>query len=95
MPSGGTTPFQKQPKTKKPKNISNNEDIPKTNKFIQYFEAYIKEAKTLKQKYNKYDNPYTKYIESSSSGNKNYSYKNYKLKHTKRSITHMVILPKK
>ena len=60
LPSRDTTLLQKQPKPKKPKKSSNKEDIIKTNKVPQYFEADNQQSKTHKQKDNTDGNPSTK-----------------------------------
>ena len=48
LPSGDTTTFHKNPKN--PKILPNKEDMTKTNKFTQDFEAEIQQYKTHKQK---------------------------------------------
>ena len=81
--------------TQRAQKSSNKEEIPKNNKFTQYLEAGILQAKTHKQKDDTDDNAYTKNNESISSNNKNDSDKKHNLKQTTIRITHMTILLKK
>ena len=71
LPSGHTTPLQKNPNPKKPKKSSNKEDITKNNKVTQDFESEIQQAKTHKQKDNTDENNSTEENESSKSDNRN------------------------
>ena len=92
LPLGDTTPLYQQTNSQNPIKSPNKEETLKNNKFTQYLEAGILQAKTHKQKDDTDDNTYTKNNESISSDNKNDSDKNHKLKQTIRRITHMQIL---
>ena len=87
-----TTPLHKKPKSKKQQISSNKDEDTITNKFTQYVEADIKEAKTRKYRDNTYDNLSTKYKKLSSTENINDFDKNHKQKYRNRRITQMIHL---
>ena len=88
LPSCDRTPLQKQPKPKEKINPMKKK-FPELIKSHNILKQRINKLNTQKQKDNTDDNPYTIDIESGSSGNKN-----IQDKHTNRSITQMIILPK-
>ena len=92
LPLGDTTPLYQQTNSQNPIKSPNKEETLKNNKFTQYLEAGILQAKTHKQKDDTDDNTYTKNNESILSYNNNNSNKNHKLKQAIISITHMKIL---